>query len=63
MFSVGLLESWISKDKDDTNPFIMPDLEDDPKEWKIEKVYRKRQVRDRTQYLVKWAGWFVEYNQ
>ncbi len=63
MFSIGLLELWISRNKDDTDPLMIPDLEDDLEEWEIEEVYGKQQVRDRTQYLVKWAGWPIEYNQ
>ncbi len=63
VFSVSLLEPWTSRDKDDTDSLTMPDLEDDLEEWEIEEIRGKRQARDGTQYLVKWADWPVEYNQ
>ncbi len=53
MFFVSLLEPWISRDKDNTDPLTIPDLEDDPEEWEVKEVCGKRQTRDGTQYLIK----------
>jgi hypothetical protein len=39
----------------------MPDLEDDD-EWEVEEVRDHAVIKGQDYYLVKWAGWPVEYN-
>ena len=40
----------------------MPELEDNQEKWEIEEVRGVRKVGQQKFYLVKWAGWPLEYN-
>lgn len=64
VFSVGLLEPWKLRKREQPDDFLkMPDLEDDPDEWEVEEVRGIRKKEGDTFYLVKWTGWPAEYNQ
>jgi hypothetical protein len=41
----------------------MPDLEDDPEEYKVEEIRGKQIIKGKVHYLIKWTGWPSEYNQ
>ena len=62
VFPVQLLEPWHVR-AGEKDPLPMPDLEDDDQLWEVEEVKAKESYRGTTYYLVKWAGWPVEYNQ
>ena len=61
VFPVQLLEPWHAR-AGEGDPMPMPDLEDDD-EWEVAEVKAKETYQGNTYYLVKWAGWPVEYNQ
>ena len=63
VFSISLLEPWKPRAGDKTAAMPLPALEEDPGEWEVEAVKDKAKRKGEVYYLVKWAGWPVEYNQ
>ena len=61
VFPIQLLEPYHGQDDAELLP--MPELEDEPDEYEVEEVKDKALMKGQIRYLVKWAGWPVEYNQ
>lgn len=61
VFHVSLLEPWnTARPHAEQSPTAQ--LEDEPNEWEVEEVIAHKDEGDDRFYLVKWAGWPVEYN-
>ena len=61
VFPVQLLEPYRARD-DNSDLLPMPDLEDPQDEWEVEEVKGAARLDGQRHYLVKWAGWPLEYN-
>jgi hypothetical protein len=63
VFPVSLMEPW--KDRDENfiaDPSAFPRLADEQEEWEVEDIVDHKEEGTARFYLVKWAGWPVEYN-
>jgi Chromo (CHRromatin Organisation MOdifier) domain/Integrase zinc binding domain len=61
VFPVAMIEPWIDRNGiADTLP--LPDLIEDNEEWEVEDLLDHTGEGSLRRYLVKWAGWPVEYN-
>lgn len=60
VFPVSLLEKWGVTGEQKVLP--LPDLVDNEEEWEVEQILEHKDFAGEIRYLVKWAGWPVEYN-
>jgi len=63
VFHVSLLEPWRSRDGAEELPMPVHLEEGEAPEWEVEAVLNKRTHKGKVEYLVKWKGWPVEYDQ
>jgi len=49
--------------KNSKNFIPMPELKDENQEYEVEKIKDNTVKAGYIQYLVKWLGWLLEYNQ
>lgn len=61
VFPVSLLEPWTDR-RPDAEQTALPELEEELDEWEVEDIVSHKEDGGETYYLVKWAGWPVEYN-
>ncbi|EED14527.1 gag/polymerase/env polyprotein, putative [Talaromyces stipitatus ATCC 10500] len=61
VFLIQLLKEYHPRKKQEIMP--LPELEDNPEEYKVEEIQDKRMIKGKVHYLIKWTGWPSEYNQ
>ena len=65
VFSVSLLERWVSRagdSADSLESMPMMELNKNPAKYEVEEIIGKKKAKGQLYYLVKWLGWPTEYN-
>ena len=63
VFHVSLLELYRRRDNSTMPAYTASELIDGEEEWEVEKILDKRKRKGEVEYLIRWAGYPVEYDQ